>query len=256
MAATAAEGLLSGPEIIERAGLKAWPGIEVEWDGQWVRRAANGYTKRANSVQSLDRGDDANAEARISAAASWFEDRGLTPVFRVTPLAVPATVRALDEAGWDSVDHSFLVAMPLCEVEPDPRARLFNPLDMVFIGAQRRLQGYSDATVDKLRALLRVMTVPAKGVVVFSGDGEPVASGLMAIADGIVITGNVVTLPGHRRQGYAAAMMRTGLSWAREAGATIAALNVAAENTPARALYAGLGYRRQYDYRYRVPARR
>jgi len=135
-------------------------------------------------------------------------------------------------------------------------ARLFNPLDMVFIGAQRRLQGYSDATVDKLRALLRVMTVPAKGVVVFSGDGEPVASGLMAIADGIVITGNVVTLPGHRRQGYAAAMMRTGLSWAREAGATIAALNVAAENTPARALYAGLGYRRQYDYRYRVPARR
>ena len=27
-------------EFFERAGLKAWPGVEVEWDGNWVRRAA------------------------------------------------------------------------------------------------------------------------------------------------------------------------------------------------------------------------
>ena len=48
-------------------------------------------------------------------------------------------------------------------------------------------------------------------------------------------------------------MMRTGLAWAREAGATIAALNVAADNGAAQALYAGLGYRRMYDYAYRTP---
>ena len=74
-----------------------------------------------------------------------------------------------------------------------------------------------------------------------------------AAYDGIVITGNVITDPAQRRQGYAAAMMRTGLAWAREAGATIAALNVAADNDAAQALYSGLGYRKMYDYAYRTP---
>lgn len=257
MAATAAESAgLPGPAAIERAALKAWPGLETEWDGQWVRRAANGYTKRANSVQSLDPTDDAHAAERIAAAEAWFGARGLPPVFRVTPLAGPNTLAALDDARWDSVDHSYLVAMPLVPVEADARARLFLPRDLAFLSAQRRLQGYGEPTTEKLRAVLAALTVPARGVVVFTDEGEPVAAGLMAVADGIVITGNVVTSPAHRRQGYAAAMMRTGLNWAREAGAGVAALNVAAENVPARALYAGLGYRRQYDYRYRVPGRR
>jgi len=61
---------LPSAAVFERAGLKAWPGIEVEWDGTWVRRATNGYTKRANSVQSLDIADDANAPARLAAATT------------------------------------------------------------------------------------------------------------------------------------------------------------------------------------------
>jgi ribosomal protein S18 acetylase RimI-like enzyme len=48
-------------------------------------------------------------------------------------------------------------------------------------------------------------------------------------------------------------MMRTGLAWAKSAGANLAALNVAADNPAAQALYAGLGYARQYDYAYRTP---
>jgi GNAT superfamily N-acetyltransferase len=75
----------------------------------------------------------------------------------------------------------------------------------------------------------------------------------MAVADGIVITGNVVTDKTQRRKGYAAAMMRTGLAWAHGVGARVAALNVAADNTGGQALYRSLGYAHRYDYRYRVP---
>jgi predicted GNAT family acetyltransferase len=75
----------------------------------------------------------------------------------------------------------------------------------------------------------------------------------MAIANGIVITGNVITDPARRRQGLAAAMMRTGLAWALDQGASIAALNVQADNPPAKALYASLGFAHQYDYSYRIP---
>lgn len=244
---------LPGPEVFERAGLKAWPGIEVEWDGAWVRRAANGYTKRANSLQCFDPADSTDAEARLAAGAAWFRERGLKPVVRTTPLASPALNAALDAQGWQTIDSSHLYAMPLGVHEPDPEGRLHALLDPEFLAAQQVLQGHADELMTRMRALLAVMAVPAAGIVVYR-DGQPVASGLMAIGDGIVVTGNVITDKARRRQGLAGAMMRTGLAWARSEGATIAALNVATYNEAGKALYRSLGYEHRYDYTYRIPA--
>jgi GNAT superfamily N-acetyltransferase len=126
------------------------------------------------------------------------------------------------------------------------------PMQGSFLAAQQHLQGYSDATLGQMRNLLAAFVVPSTGVVVYR-DGEPVAAGLMAVAGGIVITGNVVTDPLRRRQGLGAGMMRTGLHWARTHGATVAALNVQADNVAGQALYTSLGYQHQYDYAYRVP---
>lgn len=239
-------------EAFERAGLEAWPGIEVKWDGNWVRRAAGGYTKRANSTQCLDPEDGEDADLRLISASSWMVIRGIKPVFRITPLSSPDLNEALYEGRWQTIDDSHLFAMELGAHEPDAEAKLLPVLDPAFLSAQQHLQGYSEATVLQLRNLLAALAVPATGVVLYR-DGQPVASGLMAISNGIVITGNVVTDQTRRRQGLAAAMMRSGLAWARHEGATVAALNVAAENAAAQALYAGLGYSHQYDYTYRIP---
>jgi GNAT superfamily N-acetyltransferase len=238
---------------IERAGLKAWPGIEVEWDGSWVRRAAGGYTKRANSLQCFDPDDGDNAADRLATGVEWFKTRGIPPVVRTTPLASPSLNAALDAAGWQTIDRSHLYAMPLGEHEPDDEGRTTDLLDPGFLAAQQRLQGYSDDQLARMRAVLSVMAVPAVGIVI-ERDGVPVASGLMAVADGIVITGNVIADKVRRRQGLGSAMMRTGLAWARMQGATTAALNVAADNPGGQALYASLGYGHRYDYTYRVPA--
>ncbi|SEQ30249.1 Acetyltransferase (GNAT) family protein [Devosia sp. YR412] len=239
-------------EAFERAGLAAWPGTDVHWDGSWVRRAAGGYTKRANSVQCLDPEDGEDADLRVISASTWMVVRRIKPVFRITPLAAPELVETLDDAGWQSIDESHLFAMELGAQQADPEAKLLPVLDPAFLAVQRQLQNYSDATMAGMQALLAAFVVPATGIVVYR-DGAPVASGLMAIADGIVITGNVVTDPSRRRQGLGAAMMRSGLEWARGKGATVAALNVQADNPGAQALYEGLGYRHQYDYSYRIP---
>lgn len=239
-------------EAFERAGLQAWPGIEVKWDGNWVRRAAGGYTKRANSAQCFDPDDDADVEDRIIGASSWLIARGQKPVFRITPLSAPALNDALDEARWDVIDQSHLLAMPLGTHEPDSEGKLFPLLDPTFLSAQQKLQGHGEATMAGMKALLSVMAVPATGIVVYR-NSEPVASGLMAIASEIVVIGNVITDPARRRQGLAGAMMRTGLSWAHERGAKTAALNVQGDNDAAIALYRGLGFTHQYDYHYRIP---
>lgn len=243
---------LPSVETFERAGLAAWPGIDVDWDGTWIRRAANGYTKRANSLQCFDPEDSADASARLAGACAWFAARNLPPVVRTTPLESPALTALLDAQNWQSIDASHLYAMELGRHEPDAHGRILSLLDPQFLAAQQLLQNYQPAQVDKLRALLAVMAVPACGIVI-ERDGMPVASGLMAIAQGIVITGNVIADPKRRRQGLGAAMMRTGLAWARAEGATIAALNVQADNPDGQALYRSLGYTHQYDYLYRIP---
>lgn len=242
-------------EAFERASLRAWPSLEEKWDGGWVRRAAGGYTKRANSVQCFDPEDGEDADLRVISASSWMVIRGLKPVFRITPLSNPDLNETLDDAGWQSIDASHLLAMELGGHQPDAEAQCLGVLDPVFLAAQQHLSGLSDEVTAKMSKVLAAFAVPATGVVLFR-DGQAVASGLMAVADGIVLTGNVVTDPTRRRQGLGAAMMQSGLAWARGKGATIAALNVQADNAAAKALYAGLGYAHQYDYSYRIPGAR
>ena len=243
---------LKSIEAFERSGLLAWPGIEVEWDRNWVRRAAGGYTKRANSIQCLDPGDGENTPQRLAAGVEWLRKEGVAPVVRSCPLESPELTAALDGQGWRTIDRSHLYATALGTHEADPQGRLLPLLDPDFLAAQQRLQGHDHALMDRMRALLSVMAVPATGVVIYR-DGEPAASGLMAIADGIVVAGNIITGPARRREGLASATMRTGLDWARRNGATVAALNVQADNNAAKALYQGLGYTHQYNYCYRVP---
>jgi ribosomal protein S18 acetylase RimI-like enzyme len=242
-------------ETIERAGLLAWPGLEEKWDGSWVRRAAGGYTKRANCVQCFDPDDYEDADLRVISASSWMVMRKLRPVFRITPLSSPELNATLDEAGWQEIDPSHVLAMELGDHEADKDAEFLDVLDPKFLAVSAKLGDYSEQTTAGLKNLLSALKVPATGVVL-TRDGEAVASSIMAIADGIVITGNVVTDIARRRQGLGSAMMRSGLAWAKGEGATSAALNVQADNAAAIALYTALGYAHQYDYSYRVPGGR
>jgi GNAT superfamily N-acetyltransferase len=244
---------LPTPLEIERAGLKAWPGIEVEWEGSWVRRASRGYTQRANSAQCFDPQDDDNVEPRIEQMRHWFEARGLPPIFRINLLTGPNLRAALDDQRWTEISHSHLFAMQLEAHESDRHGEVRGVHDEEFLAVQRELKHLDDDAMERLIALLGMLEVPAVGLIQRNPDGQPVASALMAIGDAIVITGNVVTDTSQRGKGYATAMMRTGLAWAHHAGARFAALNVEAENTPALALYGKLGYRHQYDYVYRYP---
>lgn len=252
MATIAAEMALLPVEAFERAGLKAWPSLETAWDGAWLRRAAGGYTKRANCVQCFDPGDDDAAEERLLQAAGWMAARGLPPVMRLTPLTGVGVIAALDRLGWRSIETSQLFAMTLAASAPDPRIERLGLLDPQFLDIQQRLQAYSERTAANMRALLAQIQVPAIGLVAYR-DGRPAATALAALAGDIVITGNVVTHPNFRRQGLAGAVMRSGHAWAHARGARIAALNVVGDNFPAKALYAGMGYAHQYDYSYRIP---
>jgi N-acetylglutamate synthase len=244
-------GLASVSEI-EQAGLRAWPAIDTATDGQWVLRAAGGYTKRANSVQCLDPADDGDAMERIQRAARWFRDRRLPPVFRVTPLAGAAVVAALEKE-WTPFDHSLVLAMDMGPMRfaADENTALLPVTSSDWLRAQQQLQGYDSDTLGRLQRIVERIKAPARGLVHYGEDVNPSASALMVVVNGVVFTNNVVTAAHQRRRGYARKLLTSGLAWARQAGGRRAGIQVLAGNAPAIALYEGLGYVRHYEYHYR-----
>src|SRR5690348_12305123 len=71
---------------LERMAAAHWRGTEEEWLGDWLLRAAEGFTGRANSALPL--GDPGlPLDEALAAVASWYRVRGLPPMIVVpTPI--------------------------------------------------------------------------------------------------------------------------------------------------------------------------
>ena len=82
---------------LERAAAAHWRGTEEEWLGEWLLRAADGFTGRANSALPL--GDPGlPLEAALDYVTGWYRARGLPAVMAVPlPLLPPITLRP---SGW------------------------------------------------------------------------------------------------------------------------------------------------------------
>lgn len=240
---------------VETAALTAWPGLYTAYDGQWVWRAARGYSNRANSIQCLDPADDANAAGRIAHFSEMFTRQGLGPIFKISPLAAPGAIAVLDELGWESYEPSRVLRMDIDGRQWEPRhhTALFEATDPDWRLAQAEMSGYSEYTIESVRLIIERIACDCRGILAYDEDGVPAAAALAAVANGIAIFGNVVARKTLRGQGFGRAVMCAALNWCRDVGATAAGIQVAAPNTPAVNLYASLGFGNGYDYSYRRP---
>ena len=241
------------PGDIECATLLAWPALEEITDGAWTARFSRGYTKRANSIHSLDPADEERAADRITALAERYRDRGLRPVFRVTPLASPGVVAALDSMNWDVYEPSLVLSMDLTKRQRLVSAltKYFEPTDPEWRQVQGSMAGYSAETQDTLGAILDQIQVPARGVVVYDDSYQPAGAALAVNAQNCAVFLNVVVEPSKRGQGFGRAVMHAGLNWTSQMGAAHAAIQVLADNSVALSLYRSLGFTETYQYHYR-----
>lgn len=230
----------------------SWPALEEVRDGGWLARFSRGYSRRSNSIQSMDPADDANADSRLDALRALYAEHGLPAYFRITPLAGPNTLAALDRQGWIEDDRNFVMAMPLRKsMRPvGATTQSFEHTDPQWARVQTALAGTEDKR-DALAATLALITAPARSFLAYDTDLKPVAAALVVNADGLAFMLNVVVNEDMRGLGYGRAIMHAGLNWAAQTGATAAALQVQADNAVALALYTKLGFTEQYTYQYR-----
>lgn len=240
---------------LEELALNAWPALQTLHLNGWVLRFANGYTRRANSVNPLY-APSGDLSATLDAAEAHFARRGLPPVFKLTPASQPSELEAaLAARGYAEDARTSVQTLDL-------RGRDFAAPNLTHIApavtddwlsAVYALAAIPERHRPTLRQMLSLLA-PAAAFATLAEGGQVVACGLAVLEAGHVGLFDLVTDPAHRRQGHARRLILDLLAWAQAQGAHTSYLQVMLNNPPALALYAGLGYQEQYQYWYRVRA--
>jgi ribosomal protein S18 acetylase RimI-like enzyme len=241
---------------VEEACLNGWPALRDVVFGGWLIRLADGHTRRTNSVNLLSAGMQP-LDRKIRYCETVYAAQGLPTIFCIPSGADPVLGHLLDERGYEPPeDESCVLFMDFAETPPQaaPGVVLEEGLPgEPWLETLAHLQGQSARAQRTHRKILEHLAVPAAFAAVPLDDGRLGALAYGAVHDGLVCVNSVVTHPGFRRRGLARRAVSVVLAWAQErCGATGACLSVVAENAPARALYAGMGFTREmYRYHYR-----
>lgn len=233
-----------GIVALERAAAEAWPAPDTQRLGGWLLRAAVGWTNRANSALALGDPGLTLPEA-IEKTIAFYADRGLTPRI-TTPLPVSlAIARRLDAAGWTAqpttlVQTSLLERIPRV---PGPDVSLATTPSTDWLALVGGWKGHIPA------AARSILTAPSE--VRFAGvyvEATLVAASRGAVTGEWLGVSLVSVAPEARRQGLARRMTSALAEWGASVGARRAYVQVEAENQPALALYAGMGFTTHHGY--------
>ncbi|SBT93257.1 Acetyltransferase (GNAT) family protein [Streptomyces sp. DI166] len=240
-------------EELARVSTRAWRPVESERLGAWELRAASGFTRRANSALPLgDPGlplDDA-----LTAVRRWYAARGL-PAYVQTATGAEGTQELLcaelEKRGWTrEVTAELWIGSlaPLADREEPAGVVLSRTADEAWLARYQR-KGLSDV------ALKVLGSGPSVWFATVPGDGDVPAAIGRCVVDGRWAGFAAVEVdPALRRRGLASAVMAALAGRALEEGASAAWLQVEADNTGARALYAGMGFAAHHAYHhYREP---
>jgi GNAT superfamily N-acetyltransferase len=260
---------------VERACAAAWPAGEVREVAGWAVSRSRGGTRRANSASA--RGATARlGRETIARIDALYAEQDLPTLVRVTDLT-PGADAVLDAAGFappEGLTHTLALdwlrgegggpgggtaggtgrSHPHDRPPPEPGSSsrsgevvLSTTADAAWIEVRRRLSlAEGRGADDQVGPALR-LAVPA----VFARIGRD-AIAYAAVAGGIAVVEAVAVDPTRRRRGLARLMLAALLDRVRSDGAGHAALQVMADNSPAIALYRGLGFGQDlHNYHYR-----
>jgi ribosomal protein S18 acetylase RimI-like enzyme len=236
-------------EALERAAARHWQAPETEPLGEWLLRAAAGFTGRANSALPLGDPGCPLPEA-VTAVEAWYRRRALPPMIVLPRGAAPSPLdNHLAERGWvPRPGPAFVMTADIADI-PASRAevQLAAEPDEAWL-ARYRYRGQDLPPV--ARTLL--MSAPWQAFGSVRRDGRAVACGRISVADGWGVITAVEVDDACRRQGLGAAITSALAAVAADRGANRVLLQVETGNAPARALYLRCGFRDSHRYHYMV----
>ena len=237
---------------LELRAFQAWPALESQSHSGWIRRFAGGYTKRANSINAIEVGARFSPDV-MAELERPYRERGLPPIWRLTPLAPAEADAALAGRGYRRIDESLVQRARLDErFTADPAVRIAAVPPADWLAGVAGLCPVASQHRETMARMLHTIAAPV-GFASVEEDGAPLGFALGVVDGDHVGLFDVLVAPTARRRGLARRLAQSIGAWGRMHGARNAYLQVVATNLAALPLYKDLGFETVYSYAYRVP---
>jgi ribosomal protein S18 acetylase RimI-like enzyme len=239
--------------IYEEILLNQWQPLQTMLYDGWVLRFANGYTKRANSVNpiyfsTIDVVDKINHCERI------YASHRLKTTFKITPFIQPKNLdEILNHEGYSTIDHTSVQRIDLKQLEQpnNQRVHIDDRVNEEWLHHFCVLNEVNNKHKETMKLMLSNQ-LSEKGFFTLFDNDDVVACGLGMIERNALGIFDIVTNKNYRNLGWGEQLMLHILQWGRNGGADYSYLAVLLHNQPALKLYSKVGYKEIYKYWYRV----
>jgi hypothetical protein len=173
--------------------------------------------------------------AHLDQLESFFTSRGAEVFHETSPMGDPQLLPLLGGRGYRPVEYTSVLYLPLesrtgrLPATPNLRVRISGKGEED-LWARVAAEGWVEQVefAGLIRDLLRVSTETEGGFrFIAELDGRPIASGSMAIHDGVAVLAGASTIPAERKQGAQNALLEARLQYAAEQGCTLAMIGAA-----------------------------
>jgi N-acetylglutamate synthase len=238
---------------LEELSLNAWPALQTLMYDGWILRFAQGYTKRANSVNPLY-GSSLNVDQKISFCEKLYTSQGLPVVFKMTSAVQPDDLdEQLAAKGYrkDSPTSVQLLDLEFISLKASPDVKLEEDLSAGWLNHFCRMSNVSISNRETLKKILTNI-LPLRCFAALQSEGRVVACGLGVLQADSIGLFDIVTDEAYRGHGYGRQVVEAILAWGKQNQATQAYLQVMLNNPPALRLYSKIGFVERYQYWYRI----
>jgi N-acetylglutamate synthase len=244
--------------LIEELSLNALPSLKTIYYDGWVLRFADGFMRRANSVNPLY-SSLLPLDEKIDYCESLYA--GLHThgtVFKLTSAAQPhGLVEALVRRGYHEDASTSIQTLDLAHLPPALPANLVvsEKVTDEWLHDYFSLNAGDLSRLSLFRQMLSLI-VPRIACFRLLIDGTTCGIGLAVMERGWVGLYDIAVRREARQNGVGTRLVLHMLNWARGWGAQHAYLQVMLANLPALGLYRKLGFREAYQYWYLQKASR
>jgi ribosomal protein S18 acetylase RimI-like enzyme len=238
---------------IEELSMNAWPSLQtVLYDG-WIIRMANGYTKRANSVNPIYAYKN-NLEEKIKYCETVYENNGLPVVYKLVECDEHTIIDSeLEKLHYEQNDITSVQTCNNLTVLNNPINGIIvnNSFDNIWTNGFVECNKIKYEHIETIKKMLKNI-IGNKIVVYKEINGEITGCGYGVIENNIVGIFDIIVRENKRGNGYGEEIVKSILSKAKTEGANMAYLQVVNTNTVAKKLYEKSGFKEKYKYWYRI----
>ncbi|MGH4123188.1 MAG: GNAT family N-acetyltransferase [Clostridium sp.] len=238
---------------IEEMSLNAFPALQnMVYDG-WVLRFADGYARRANSINPLYFSNE-NINQKIKNCEEIYNSRNLDVIYKITPNVYPSNLDSILEDLHYKIDAATsLQVLELDNISEPSNENIIcnNDINEAWLNYFCEMDNISDKNKVILKSMLKNI-IPQKYFILLQVEGKIIGCGLGVLDKGFIGIYDIVVDKDYRNKGYGRELVLNLLKLGKKDGAKKAYLQVMLNNPPALKVYSNIGFKEVYKYWYRV----